>query len=328
MQYPVDGLLDDVLRGLRIEATAPYEATLSAPWGIEIKGMPGLIACYLFRRGRCWITVGQEVVGWLEEGDLLLLLGGQPHALRSAPDEAVIPLPKPHHTGESCDWRTSRTFSLGGDGEVSRALLFTLKTERARTNPLLVSAPGWLRVEGALDDEGSPLSRTLELLETELRYAEAGLGAVIDRLGEIVLAQALRGFLKAEYGSTCEFTGWLRGAADPRISVALRQMQLAPEKAWSVAQLASVAAMSRTGFAVRFANVVGVTPLAFLRRLRIDRACELLRGEDESVAVIAERVGYASEAAFCRAFKREVGSTPRQWCLGRPRSTFVRPVSS
>jgi AraC-like DNA-binding protein len=90
-------------------------------------------------------------------------------------------------------------------------------------------------------------------------------------------------------------------------------MHLEPEQDWTVGRLASVAAVSRTGFALRFADLVGLPPLTYLRRLRIDRASDLLLAEEDSVASIAARVGYASEAAFCRAFKREVDATPKQW---------------
>lgn len=169
--------------------------------------------------------------------------------------------------------------------------------------------------EGPLSGEASPLVRSLALLESELCLAESGLEAIVNRFGEIVLAQVLRDSLGALNPLGSGATGWLLGAADPAIGRVLHRIHQQPACEWTVAQMASVAAMSRTGFALRFADLVGLLPLAYLRRFRNDRASEPLRRQDALVAHIAEMVEYASEAAFCRAFKREAGSTPREWRL-------------
>ena len=175
---------------------------------------------------------------------------------------------------------------------------------------LVALLPPTVVIEGA---PGSPspeaewMHSTLRLIAAEGRELRPGGEALITRLSDILVIQAIRAWIAADPTSQ---TGWLGALQDPRIGRAMSLVHRDPAQPWSVASLAREVAMSRSAFAARFTDLVGEPVMQYVTRWRMQVALDLLRTEDVSVAALAARLGYESEAAFSRAFTRTVGTTP------------------
>ena len=148
---------------------------------------------------------------------------------------------------------------------------------------------------------------TLGLVAEEAKYLRPGGEAVITRLSDILVIQALRSWIEHDPAAK---VGWLGALQDPAIGPALARIHRQPDNPWTVASLAAEVAMSRSAFSARFTAMVGETPMRYLAQWRMRTAQELLRSGDMTVADIAKRSGYLSEAAFARAFKRLLGVSP------------------
>jgi transcriptional regulator GlxA family with amidase domain len=156
---------------------------------------------------------------------------------------------------------------------------------------------------------------TLDLLADELERREVGGEAVISRLCDILVLQTIRAWVGSDDAAG---SPWLRAMNDRNIGPALAAMHADPAASWSVATLASVAMMSRSGFAARFTDMVGQPAMQYLTELRMQLAADHLRRGELSVSAVAHRVGYQSEASFARAFRREIGASPRSAKPARP----------
>lgn len=160
------------------------------------------------------------------------------------------------------------------------------------------------------DDARVALARSLQSMMAELRRPEPGGRLILEHLATTLLVQALRTYLAQEGGNR---VGWLFALEDRHIGAAMAAMHDEPARAWTVQALAETAGMSRTNFAVRFRSCVGISPVAYLTKLRLRSASELLRTSTDTIFAVAEKVGYASESAFSNAFKRQFGQSPRQF---------------
>ncbi|HSG39546.1 MAG TPA: AraC family transcriptional regulator, partial [Thermoanaerobaculia bacterium] len=167
------------------------------------------------------------------------------------------------------------------------------------------------------------LGMTLRFLAAEARHPRPGAETLISRLTDVIFVQALRAWIESQPEGT---GGWLGALRDRQTAAALGHIHREPERDWSVVSLASAVGMSRSSFASRFTALVGETPLAYLTRWRMHLASDLLRSRGLSVSQIAGRVGYESEAAFSKAFKREVGVPPG--ALRRVKSPRPSPTPS
>lgn len=306
-------ILKDVLDGIRLERATPYAMDLHAPWAFEVPAYRGFVACYFLLQGQCFAEVetNEHSGMWLDTGDAWVLLSGAPYTLRSEPGLKTVPLcTMEPTTGEK------RHVTFTGSGSHTRLVVVALRVDRELTNPLFLSLPGWLHLSAHDRVSLAEMTETVALLQREFASDAAGNTIILDRLGEILLVQVIRAFLANAYHETgCgEKRGCLRGMADPQLGAAMREMHRAPEFPWTVAALGKKAAMSRTAFAVRFTGLVGISPYTYLRRLRMHKACGLLSEKAGlSIAAIAGILGYASEAAFSRAFKRELSMPPAAW---------------
>jgi AraC-like DNA-binding protein len=193
----------------------------------------------------------------------------------------------------------------GGGGPETDLICGAFDFRRPYGTTLLGSLPEWLHIRASETAEW--VESTIRLLSAETRRADEGTGAVIARLTEILFVQAVRAWLR---GRPDAATGWLGALREPAIGRALQLIHQMPERAWTVASLAAEVGMSRSPFASRFTALVGTSPLAYLARWRMHVAADLLEGSTMSMSEIAERVGYASEAAFGRGFKKEFGVSP------------------
>lgn len=310
-------VLSDVLRAVRLTGAVYYDFELTAPWvaeappSREIAGrvMPNserVIEYHVIARGSCWgHAVGQEPIR-LNEGDLIVFPQGDAHVLssargmRSAPDMSIYarsttPLPI--------------MFELGGGGsERARVVCGFLGCDERPYNPLLAALPPVIHL-AASDASVGWLGTLLNIAVKESGGARAGGENVLARVSELMFVEAIRRYLEILPPAQ---TGWLAGLRDPVVGQALAALHSEPRQAWTVDRLARLVGLSRSVLAERFTEMVGEPPMQYLALWRMQLASRLLI-EGGRVAEVAGAVGYESEAAFSRAFKKIVGEAPATW---------------
>jgi AraC-like DNA-binding protein len=286
--------------------TAVYATVwLEPPWGVRIPKARAA-AFHAVVSGRCWFRRRDDAAPLLlDAGDAVVLPHGDAHTffddprspvhtIHLAPEGARPALPKPPHDRD----RSAGTMVVCGH----------LWFDDEAANPLVSALPAVLHLRRG-EGRGAPdwLLPMLELIARETDEPRVGSDIVLARLSDVVVIEAIRAHV-AEL--PLEGHAWLRALADAQLGRALALMHAHPETAWTVASLASEVGASRSALAARFTSVLGETPLRYLTRFRVERAARLLRGTSASVAEIAVRVGYQTEPAFSRVFKRWAGTAP------------------
>ena len=274
---------------------------LGAKQGVRFPNYEG-VKCYAVLAGQCWLTLlGDEPV-LLEEGDCFLLPAGRSFCLAS--DLGAVPrdaeellkalhngLPGWHHGEAACTLAGGRFLLEGHPVEL-----------------LLGSLPALMHLHTTAEKAGMRWS--MDRIREELRQDLLGSSLVVQQLAYILLVQAFRVHL-AE--ASLDAVGWLYAMSDPQIRNAILSMQEKPAYPWSVQLLAQHAGMSRSVFAERFKKRVGDSPMEYLTRWRMLLAGDRLTGSEDAVLSIAIELGYDSESAFGKAFKRVMGCSPRQY---------------
>jgi len=297
-------VLTDVLRSLHLRGTVYFEADFRAPWGMEMRA--GAVSNFhLVQRGHCWLRMPGRAPAMLGPGDLVVLPHGDTHALAHAADTAAKPAPEVIASG-TADADGQPVF--GGEGEATTLLCGHFECDRSGAHPLLRSLPPVLRLGPA--DRQEPAADWF-LTITKLAAAESagkqpGSGAIVDRLAEVLLIQVIRA---AEAQGPWQ-TGFLAALADPRLHEALTAIHEQPAFPWTVRLLSEHAAMSRAAFASHFRERVGMGPIQYVTQWRMQQARHLLQATEQSTAQVAHAVGYSSEWAFAKAFKRTFGAGP------------------
>jgi len=312
-------VLSDVLRAIRLTGAVYFDFELSSPWvaeappSREIAGtvMPGaqrVIEYHLLARGTCWgHVVGKEPM-LLREGDLIVFPQGDAHVLSSAPGMRAAP-------DMSAFARPSTPlpimYELGGGGpERARVVCGFLGCDERPYNPLLTALPKMIHLSAAASHATSGwLGTLLNIAVKESGSGRAGGENVLARLSELLFVEAIRRHIETLPPAE---TGWLAGLRNPIVGQALAALHGEPREAWTVDRLARLVGLSRSVFAERFTEMVGQPPMQYLAMWRMQLASRLLV-EGGHVAAVAGAVGYESEAAFSRAFKKLVGQAPATW---------------
>ncbi|WP_343213387.1 AraC family transcriptional regulator [Archangium violaceum] len=275
---------------------------LYAPWGIQFPGSPGAHIVVIARGGARLEVEGVEGAITLSAGDLALLPHGAGHTLRDAEGSPLHELGK----GECQRARGVGTIRLGGDGARTALVAGSFRLGAVPRTPLFEGLPRVIHFT-ADDPKTSPtLASTVQLLIAESASSSPGATVIMSRLADILLVQALRAHIA---GSQCQEHG-LCALADPQIRKALSLIHERPSEPWTVESLATAVALSRSGFAARFSELVGEPPLEYLAKWRMTKAAQFLRESELPLSEVAETIGYQSEASFNRAFKRWGGIAP------------------
>jgi AraC-like DNA-binding protein len=322
--------LSEVLRSVRLTGAIFLRGELSEPWGFHAPpagnasallapGTDCLVPFHLVTEGVATVRVkGCEPLP-LEAGEIVMLPRGDAHVLQNgAPPEVVDTsglLPKILEGALLSE-------TGGGGGPVTRFICGYVGCDREAEKLFLSNLPPVLKVGVRPHGSAGWIESALRHLVGESESSGPGSRALLTKLAEALFIETLRRHM-AELRS--EDTGWLAAARDPAVGRALSWMHREPTRAWTVAELAKRAGVSRTVFARRFVEVLGQTPLAYLASLRLSVGATRLRSSDDSVLGVAVAVGYESEAAFNRAFKREFGLPPARY---RKRERLARERAS
>ncbi|MEZ4224214.1 MAG: AraC family transcriptional regulator [Polyangiaceae bacterium] len=298
-------VLTDVLNTVRVSAACQGRLELAAPWGVSVPAGEHS-KFHVVIAGKALLELdgsGEPIV--LSEGDLIALPHGDGHVIRDAPSSPVRPLDELFHDGGQAP--CGGQVSVAGSGPATSLVCGRLKFEDPRNHPVLSVLPRVVHLPAAEGRSIPWLESTLRFIACESASGRPGGDTVVNRLADILFIQIVRGYLTS---TPHDSRGWLRALTDPQIGASLGLIHAEPEQGWTVATLASKVGMSRSTFAGRFSELVGEPPLHYITRWRMQKAAALLREGRATLADIADRVGYDSEAAFSKAFKRWVGSAP------------------
>lgn len=296
--------LGEVLHFLRLSGTFYCRCDLSAPWGVLMPSLPGSLMFHIVISGTCWVDVEGAPARRLTAGDLAVVPHGDGHRIASG--ESVSG-PKLFDLQREDVSERYEILRYGRGGCPTHLLCGVARFDHPAARHLLEVLPRLIVADAARSADAGWLHGTLELITAEATDLRPGGETMITRLADILIIQAIRSWVEADGSGR---TGWLAALRDDQIGHALRLVHREPERPWSVGTLATEVAMSRSAFAARFADLVGETPMHYLARWRMHLALTRLREEGLTLAELASDLGYRSEAAFSRAFKRFMGVSP------------------
>jgi AraC-like DNA-binding protein len=328
--------LSDVLRTVRLRGAVFYYLDGTSPWTAEVPPaeeiiggiMPGaehMIEFHGVVEGACWGGIAGETPLRLVARDVILFPHGDAHVLSSAPglrpprvDKSVYFAPRPPQLPYALSLHGSEvtTARLDGGGRSDHTVLVCgfLGLDARPFNPILAALPRVLHVAGATLGADSWIASFLQVAVVESNQRRPGGEAVLERMSEMLFVEVLRRHIDALPPGE---TGWLAGMRDPGIGRVLALLHEKPEVPWTLERLADDAAMSRSTLHDHFVHFIGQPPMQYLARWRMQVAAKLLRDTKAKLIEVAQGVGYESEAAFSRAFKRAVGVAPGAWRAGQ-----------
>jgi AraC-like DNA-binding protein len=295
----------------RLEATAPWgikqenEAEVQVPPSSKKTPPADLAHFAMLSRGNCWLSVeGIEEPIPLTGGDCFLLARGTSIVLRDSPRT------RPKWTFHEIGAKANGNVALcGGGGAPTTIVCGSLSFDRASLRPITQLLPNFILMK-ADQARALALHTTVQALASEMAEQAPGSGIVATRLAEVLFIQVLR----AHIASGPERNkGWLRAVFDPQMGAALSAIHDRVNTPWTVESLAEAAGMSRSAFAARFKELLGQTPLEYVTEWRMQKAMLLLQQHDKKLIDVARLVGYESDAAFSKAFKRVVGANTSEY---------------
>jgi AraC family transcriptional regulator, alkane utilization regulator len=329
-------VLSDVLRVVRLSGAVFFTADCSSPWALDSPN-PELLASvvlpdaecvvlfHILVEGECTVECEGHPPTTMDSGDVIVFPHGEPHTMRSHDGKRTTSLKSVFSRGTRDELPR---VSFGGGGTTSRFICGYLNCDQ-RFSPLVEALPTMLLVRSrddystieAIDahgcrptvvpqGSGTWLGTTLKFTISEARAARPGNGAMLGRLTELMFLEILREYmhrLPADQG------GWLAGLNDAHVGKALRLLHANPDRDWTVDELAREVAVSRSVLAQRFTDLVGEAPMRYLANWRMQLAKQMMRDGARNIQEVASRVGYDSDAAFNRAFKRATGFPPAAW---------------
>jgi AraC-like DNA-binding protein len=311
-------VLSEVLRVVRLEGALFFNGEFSAPWCISepqstaiasyLSNQAGHLILYHFlTEGRAYARLLDGSKQELIAGDVVVFPHGDAHLLGNGSPE------KPMDALQMFDKNLTQGLKLasfGGGGEVTRFVCGFMVCEPRLSDVFLAGLPRILKVHIPNEPSGRWLDNSIRFSVGEENAANDGSGLVLAKLSELLFVETLRRYLNA---LPPDQIGWLAGARDNTIGQALALLHKEPTRSWTVSNLARRVGLSRTRFAERFRHFLGESPIAYLARWRLKLGAEILQSTEDSVAEVAAAVGYGSEAAFSRAFKREFACPPAQF---------------
>jgi AraC-like DNA-binding protein len=311
-------VLSEVLRAVRLEGAMFFNGEFSAPWcfyspettAIIPELAPGagrLIVYHFLTEGRAYARLPEGPREDLTAGDIVVFPHGGGHYLGNGAPERPVDAMTTFEDNLKAGLKVAR---YGGGGETTKFVCGYMACEPRLAEIFLAGLPKLLKVHLANENSGQWLAQSIRFSVGEENEADAGRSLVLAKLAEVLFVETLRRYIN---DLPVEQTGWLAGTRDPSVGQALALMHKEPANSWTLADLARRIGLSRTVLAGRFRHFMGESPMAYLTRWRLRLSAEMLRSKDSSIADVALAVGYGSEAAFNRAFRREFDCPPAQF---------------
>lgn len=294
-------VLSSVLKKVKLSSTVYFKSDFSSPWGMDIPKGP-FAQFHIVTRGQCVLKTKDKSLK-LFTGDIIVFPLGTSHWLA---DNESSDLKK----GQDVVKSIINGKSLFEGSQVSTTLVCGhFEFDRTMDHPFVNELPEVIHITDSERKEKSWLENITTLIIQEASNENAGSNIIVNKLGEVLFIHTLRAFFERKLNKK----GFLAALQDERIGKALRAIHQTPENDWQLSSLAQISGMSRTSFSNQFKALVGDTPLTYITNWRILQAKELLKESTQSVGEIAEKVGYQSEAAFNRVFKKLVALTPLRY---------------
>ncbi|MEN8131458.1 MAG: AraC family transcriptional regulator [Pseudomonadota bacterium] len=310
-------VLDDALRSLHISGSVLLRGTYEPPWAVAVPDSSDLatlletgkfvraVAFHLVEFGHCEIVADKDETRHLKAGEMAICFGGRSHQLSQGRPAKVQTIESLLTGGPNL-----QRADPGSVSDKTSLLCGAFLLRHSEFNPLFSALPSVMRASLSRAGEFNNLSGVARLMAEEIDQRSLGGGYVVERLLEVLCAEAVRSHLETV---SPDKTNWFRGIKDPIIGKAVAAIHAHPGQNWSVQRLADRVAMSPSRFAVRFSESIGDSPMSYVTKWRMSLACRALANGNRSVDQIAEKVGYESPAAFSRAFKKHVGVSPAAW---------------
>ena len=299
-----DDALGEALHFLRMSGTFYCKSELTAPWALVLPPFEHCLMFHVVTAGLCVLQVDGAEPCTLRPGDLALVPHGGGHHLTSEPGVAAAKLFDLPRDAISNHYEILR---YGGGGAATTMICAVVRFDHPAAEQLMRLLPKLIRVDTWRLPEMEWIQSTLRFIAAEAQQLNAGGETVITRLADILVVQAIRSWIARDPAAQ---SGWLGALRDKQIGRAIAAIHRDPAHDWSVATLANTIGMSRSAFAARFTQLVGEPAMHYALRWKMQSALMGLRETDVSIAQMANRLGYDSEAAFSRAFKRVIGSSP------------------
>lgn len=309
-------LLSDILTRLSFKGTLYFRTSFSAPWGVQVPSFENVARFHYAHRGEALVRLdGDAAPIQLAQGDLVIIPHGAAHTLScrtTQPDDA-LPL---DDVLEQSGFSGHGTLVWGGEDKSQDTQLICGHFALAQNSRHLMfdELPPVIHLRGYGNETGPWLEATLRVIGAEAGGTQLGGDLIAQKMSEAIFAQAIRAYIETKSNDEPGIAGF----GDPHLSRALAAFHRAPAQVWTVAELAREAGLSRTGFAERFVSKLGTTPMGYVTSWRMQLARDALATKGLSVAEAAEVSGYASESAFSRVFRKEMGASPASFRQSSP----------
>jgi AraC-like DNA-binding protein len=310
----------DLLRAVRLTGAIFYGLIAKAPWVAEqppakvilpliLPGAGHLIAYHVVTEGRCYANIIGEEPMTVEAGEVIVFTNGDQHVMSSSAGMRADPS-APSALDVIHGSHLPVFMHFGGNGQVAKFICGFLACDAQPFNPLLENLPRVFKVGGAGERGGGWLGQFIRFVLLESEDRRSGSESVLAKLSELMFIEVVRRYLDALPTGR---TGWLASLRDPFLGKALSLMHREPSRDWNVEDLARQVGQSRSVLAERFTELVGIPPMQYLAKWRMQIAVGLLSSRTANLEAIAAEIGYGSEAAFSRAFKKMMGMPPSAW---------------
>ena len=309
--------LGEALHFLELRGAFYCRSEFTAPFGLELPAFEGYLWFHVITGGSCWLEAPEAQPRRLAASELALVPHGEGHWLRSEPD---APAPSIFELEREQLGERYEILRHGGGGAPTTLICGAVRFDHPAARNLVEILPSIMHLEAASAPQLDWMQSTLRLMAVEAHELRPGSEAVITRLGDILVIQAIRSWLETDPAAK---TGWLGALQDKQIGRAIALIHRDPARNWTVASLADELAMSRSAFAARFTELVDEPAMQYVTRWRMQVAVGALRNDGATVGELASRLGYRSEAAFARAFKRVIGIPPGAVKRSSPEASAV-----
>ncbi|MGR3278316.1 cupin domain-containing protein [Acaryochloris marina NIES-2412] len=311
-------ILSDVLRTVRFSGALDLRPEFSAPWTVKTEschefaevvefGTKQIVQFHIIAEGHCWVQTTQGICQALVPGDVVIFPHGDSHIMGDRLDRTPASMTE---ILRDLPWEPPTFLAYGGGGDVTRIVCGFLECEELLAHPFLKSLPPFMHVRTFVEPSVPLLEVGVQRIIQEADCSQPGSLCLLTRLIELMFIEILRSQLQSQ---ATDPSSSLAALTDPIVGQILELFHGNPAHPWTVPELASHLNLSRTTLAQRFRQLLGQPPIQYLTQWRLQLASQQLRNTDAGIAKIAAEVGYESEAAFSRAFKRYVGVPPGTW---------------